>query len=131
MDQNAPQDPAISFAVPRPSKAVALRWPLNLPGDKTLIMVRLRRPTVGEVDAWQKDEARTYAPVYADDNGVLLPDAVIRALDLDDFDAISEAAVDFLPRRFQATRTVAASTPPTSDIIDNSSPAAPATASAS
>ena len=40
-------------------------------------------------------------PIFVDESGAAIPDAVLDGLDADDADILNTAAIDFLPRRFR------------------------------
>lgn len=82
-------------------KTVQLEWPLEYEGQ-SIEQVTLRRLTGGEVaglqDAMMAEGATDAGMIaaFADQ-----PEAVIAALDADDFYALKDAVVDFLPRRIR------------------------------
>lgn len=92
------------------ARTIALEWPLKL-GDKVYTSVTVRRLTVAEIETFveeAKDSAKQTiaAPKWPPMCDV--PPAVLEALDPDDQDAISEAIMDFLPRRLRAGLEAAA-----------------------
>lgn len=82
-------------------KTVQLEWPLEYEGQ-SIEQVTLRRLTGGEVaglqDAMMAEGATDAGMIaaFADQ-----PEAVIAALDADDFYTLKDAVVDFLPRRIR------------------------------
>lgn len=102
-EPSAPAESAVSFAGgPRPrTETLALEWPLEVDGAR-IDRIELRRLTGAEMVALQDLVAREN---FADhDLFALVSDVspeVIRALDEDDWIALREKALDFLPRRFR------------------------------
>jgi hypothetical protein len=91
-------------------KEIKLEWPLEHSG-RTYASVWLKRMTAREVAAFVEQVAATAKsnpdktirfPVFVDETGAPIPDAVLDALDDDDATTVYEAAGPFLPRRFQA-----------------------------
>lgn len=91
-------------------KTVNLEWPVEFSG-KVYESVRVVRLTAGDVARFQdeidallkRDEnAKVRLPLFKDDEGNDIPAQVMDAMDSDDRDALDEAAVSFLPRRFRA-----------------------------
>lgn len=103
--QSAPEPSAsaVSFVGgPRPrTETLVLEWPLEVDGAR-IDRIELRRLTGAEMVALQDLVAREN---FADhDLFALVCDVspeVIRALDEDDWIALREKALDFLPRRFR------------------------------
>jgi hypothetical protein len=98
----APETPKFVGGASR-FKSIPLAWPLVY-GGVLYDHIILQRLTAKEVADWvedikEKDEVRF--PIYRDDAGTSIPDAVLDALDDDDRLALDEAAKDFLPRRFR------------------------------
>ena len=94
---------AVSFAGgARPRNGtLALEWPLEVDGVR-LVEIELRRLTGADMVALQDiatregfDDAELFALVCDQ------PAAVLRALDQDDWLALKEKVLDFLPRRFR------------------------------
>ena len=86
--------------------------------------IGIRRFTVAQMRAVSENfrvnieanpDARPTMPIYVDEAGHDLPPAVLDAITPDDFDALDEATIAFLPRRMRPTAT---------DSSDASSPAA-------
>jgi hypothetical protein len=102
-EPSAPVGPVVSFAGgsrPR-TETLVLEWPLEVEGAR-IDRIELRRLTGAEMVALQDLVAREN---FADhDLFALVCDVsaeVIRALDEDDWIALREKALDFLPRRFR------------------------------
>lgn len=117
---DAPTPAAPQFISDRPrAKRIVLDWPLRV-GATEYRAISIVRLTAADVETYENalrslsDGGRLRFPLYRDDDGALVPDAVLDALDDDDKLAIEEAAVDFLPRRFQAALE-RASTPPSGE----------------
>lgn len=97
-------------------KLIVLDWPVTHAG-KRYEMITLRRLTVAEVAAFvakvaaQETVSAVRFPMFFDDEGAPVPDAVMDGLDADDADALAEAALDFLPRRFRGATTEPVSVP--------------------
>jgi hypothetical protein len=99
------------FLDTRPRVAtVQLLWPVAFEGReyRAISIVRL---TAAEVAKFQDDleallkndaNARLRFPLFRDEAGALVPEAVLDALDDDDRFELDKAAFDFLPRRFRA-----------------------------
>lgn len=94
-------------------KRFSLEWPLNVDG-RLVNHLFLRRMTQSEVAAFvaKVEEERKINPdgelrfpLFFDDRGEQVSDAIMSALDADDADALNEAALNFLPRRFRSTPT--------------------------
>ncbi|WP_222573562.1 hypothetical protein [Methylosinus sp. Sm6] len=102
-------------------KTIELDYPVAYEG-RTYTRIHLQRMTVREVADFiesivGKDEIRF--PLFRDDDGAHIPDAVLDGLDSDDRDVIDKAAVDFLPRRFRGVTEIA-SEPQVGDTIAQS-----------
>ncbi|WP_155931295.1 MULTISPECIES: hypothetical protein [Methylosinus] len=101
-------------------KTIDLAYPVTYEG-RTYTRIHLQRMTVLEVGDFMesivgKDEIRF--PLFRDDDGMHIPDAVLDGLDADDRDVIDKAAIDFLPSRFRDVRAV--SEPQAGDTIAQS-----------
>ena len=106
--QSAPMPPASAESAvcfvggPRPrTETLALEWPLEVDG-KRLDRIELRRLTGAEMVALQ--DIATREGFYDAELFALVcdqPAAVLRALDQDDWLALKEKVLDFLPRRFR------------------------------
>ena len=97
-------------------KLIPLEWPIEADGVEYRA-IRLKRLTAAEVVEFHKtladlpaDAAVTF-PIYVAEDGSALPDGLLDALDADDRDALNEAALGFLPRRFRGSPS-AVSAPP-------------------
>lgn len=96
----------VRFAGSRPrSRVLALEWPIERDGTAVSEIV-LRRLTGGEMASLQDLMENVAADGKFDDSALFAlvadqPPEVIRALDEDDWLALREAALDFLPRRFR------------------------------
>jgi hypothetical protein len=88
---------------------VQLLWPIAYDGReyRAISIVRL---TAAEVAKFQEDleallkndaNARLRFPLFRDEAGAAVPEAVLDALDDDDRFELDKAAFDFLPRRFR------------------------------
>jgi hypothetical protein len=77
------------------SKIIPLEWPLEY-GGKTYDSVTVRRMSATEVSQFFNDESDTKRLPMFD-----CPHEVIDALDADDSEVVSQAVIDFLPRRMQ------------------------------
>lgn len=96
--------PAIRFVDDaRRREAVALDWPLEVDG-RVVVEIVVRRPSTQEVAAFVErvlavpegpERNRMIWPIYSE------PEAVIDALDPDDFERVMEVSNRFLPRRFR------------------------------
>jgi hypothetical protein len=100
---STPAAPAVSFvggSRPR-TETIALEWPIEVDGAR-INQIALRRLTGADMVALQDLVAQQN---FADhDLFALVCDVsaeVIRALDEDDWIALREKALDFLPRRFR------------------------------
>jgi len=89
-----------------------LQWPIDHDG-KLIDHVNLRRLTHGDVAAFMAyiDETRktnpnveVRFPIFVDDAGELIPDAIFNSLDADDAAALTEAGLDFLPLAFRGVQ---------------------------
>lgn len=92
------------------SKTIELQWPIEFNG-REYRSVTVARLTAGEVAEFQAEieklmandpDAKVRFPLFRDENGEVLAEDVMDALDDDDRFALEEAAADFLPRRFRA-----------------------------
>jgi hypothetical protein len=102
-------------------KTIDLDYPVAYEG-RTYTRIHLRRMTAREVADWMESilgKEDILFPLFRDDDGARIPDAVLDGLDADDRDAINAAAIDFLPRRFRGV-TALASEPQAGDIIAQS-----------
>jgi hypothetical protein len=132
MDENLPASapdvidaPRFVGGAPR-ARHVSLAYPLEY-GGRVLAEVQIRRMTVADLMAYQalikaEPDANHRVPIFADADGALLPEVVIRALDADDWNRMNEEADRFL------SPLTAESTPPTSASGDSSSAGSAATA---
>jgi hypothetical protein len=109
LDARAPAQgsaPGVRFAGSRPrGRVLTLEWPIEVDG-RTIPELVLRRLTGAEMaDLQDLMESLTTAGKFDDSALFALvadqPPDVIRALDEDDWLALREAALDFLPRRFR------------------------------
>lgn len=99
-------------------RTIPLAYPVEF-GERVYEAVTLRRPTTAEVADFARllaadlEGATRHFPVYFDADGAAIPDAVLDALDADDFDAITAEIEDFLPNRLRRMRAppAPASTP--------------------
>lgn len=103
--------PVVRFLTDKPRRAdLVLAWPVELDGVPYRT-VTVRRMSVAEVGAFMdalKDApegASVRFPIFDDERGAPLPDALWDVLDPDDHDALQRAAADFLPARFRAATT--------------------------
>ena len=89
---------------PRTS-SYTLQWPIDYNG-RTITQLLLKRVTVGEIAEWQKKSEETKGdsrlPIFVMMDGSDISEDVWAAMDVDDMDALSEAAMDFLPKRYRA-----------------------------
>ncbi|MCJ2018621.1 hypothetical protein MKK84_14440 [Methylobacterium sp. E-065] len=93
------------------SRTVTLEWPLSY-GGKAYEAIVVGRPTTGQLAeyfdrlmAQGEASAALRFPVFFDETGAPIPDALMDALDPDDTDKVMEVVSDFLPvrlRRLQA-----------------------------
>ena len=123
------------FLTAKPRQTIIpLDWPIAL-GDVEYRSVTVRRMSTADVGAFMDrmrdapDGTVVRFPIFDDERGAPVPDAVWDALDSDDSDKLNKAAADFLPARFRATPTSESSTPPTGDTSASSSDASPASVS--
>jgi hypothetical protein len=90
-------------------QTVDLEWPVLFEGReyRSITLIRL---TAGDVSRFQDEierllrsnsDTKVRLPLFRDEDGALIPDAVMDALDDDDRLALDEAAANFLPRRFR------------------------------
>lgn len=85
---------------------VTLKWPFTLDGRR-YERIHLKRLTAGEVSAFQETVAKAANdseitfPIYRDDDGDLISQDVLNALDDDDNMEIVRVTRNFLPRRYQ------------------------------
>jgi hypothetical protein len=96
--------PVFAASAPPREKRITLEWPLEYDG-KVYDAITLRRLTVTEVSAFVetlKGDAKFRLPIFHDDTGAPVPEAVMDSLDDDDAEALDRAMLDFLPRRFRA-----------------------------
>jgi hypothetical protein len=103
----APAAPAFLSDRPR-FRVIDLEWPLAYAG-KDYRAITIVRMTAADIEAYTEKlaelaktdpNARFRLPVYRDEAGAPVPDAVLDALDDDDRLAVDTAALDFFPRRF-------------------------------
>jgi hypothetical protein len=105
----------IEFLGSRPrAKEIALAWPIKF-GDREYRSVWLVRLTAAEVGKWQKEieavlagdaNASVRFPIFRDgENGEPIPNEVLENLDADDDQALQEAALSFIPRRFRGAES--------------------------
>jgi hypothetical protein len=94
------------------AKTIPLEWPVEYAG-KLYGVITLMRLTAGDVIKFSREleaalkngpDAPVRFPIFKDDNGAQIPDAVLDALDDDDRVTLDEAAVDFLPRLSRCTK---------------------------
>jgi hypothetical protein len=89
------------------SRAFKLKYPVTV-GGRVYSEIYLARLTVGEVaqflDAVSNGDKRSAIawPVYRDESGEALPQAVLNALDDDDGFTVEQGLRDFLPLRLRA-----------------------------
>ena len=103
--EEAPQ-----FLSDRPRlKTIDLQWPVSYLG-REYRSVTLKRLTARDVARFQDEldallknnpDASLRFPMFSDEAGQPIPDAVLDALDDDDRFELDRAAADFLPRRFR------------------------------
>lgn len=92
---------------PARHRDIELEYPVAVAGVEYRA-IRVARLTAGEVAAWQKeiadapDGVRVRLPAIRAADGGPIPPAVLDALDADDMARVDEAAMSFMPRRFQA-----------------------------
>jgi hypothetical protein len=98
----------IAFANPSGrSRAFPLKYPIVV-GDRIYSEVHLARLTVAEVaqflEAVSNGDKRSAIawPVYRDENGEPIPQAVLNGLDDDDGFTVEQGLRDFLPLRLRA-----------------------------
>lgn len=114
----APRSPAPAFvnAAGR-SLRVPLVWPLDYAGV-TYTAITLRRPGSKEIGLYYEqlaeqskvdEDAPLYFPIFVDDEGAPVPNAVIAKLDDDDRTDVMARVRDFLPRRLLALTDVSPS----------------------
>ena len=94
----------------RPRAAtIELDWPVEYAG-RVFAAITVARLTAGEVARFQDEivgllesgaDSKVRLPLFRDEDGAPIPDAVMDALDDDDRLALDEAALSFLPRRFR------------------------------
>ena len=104
------EDSVARIVSERPRAAtITLEWPIAYDG-RFYATITVARLTAAEVARFQEEivqlleggaDAKVRLPLFRDENGELIPDAVMDALDDDDRLALDEAAVSFLPRRFR------------------------------
>ncbi len=93
-----------SFLGDRPrEKRISLEWPKAFRG-KSYAAITIKRLTVADVAAFieKLDGGKLRFPIFFDDEGAPVPDALLDALDDDDGEVLDREALDFLPRRFRA-----------------------------
>jgi len=99
------------------AKLIDLEWPVEFEG-RVFERIAIARLTAREVadftDMAIKAEpnASLPLPVFRDEAGTPLPVGLLDALDADDRDALNEAALDFLPKRFRGALTSASEPAP-------------------
>ncbi len=118
--------PVARFLTDKPRQtSVDLDWPLELDGV-AYRTVTVRRMTVAEVGAFMdrvKDVGQSQVvrlPMFADEHGAPLPDALWDALDADDSDRLNQVASGFLPARFRGGTPAPSSTPASGGTTDAS-----------
>jgi hypothetical protein len=104
-------------------KTIDLDYPVTYEG-RTYTRIHLQRLTAQEVADWfesvaGKEGGKIRFPLFRDDDGAHIPDAVLDGLDTDDRDVIDKATIDFLPRRFRGVMA-SASEPQAGDTIAQS-----------
>lgn len=92
-------------------KTIDLDYPVAYEG-RIYTCIHLQRLTAQEVADWVesivgKEGGRIRFPLFRDDAGAPIPDAVLDGLDADDRDVIDKATIDFLPRRFRGVTEIA------------------------
>jgi hypothetical protein len=107
---------APAFIGDRPRfKTITLQWPVAYDG-KEYRAISIVRMTAGDVAKYQEDlaallnanpDATTRFPLFRDEAGECVPDAVLDALDDDDKFEIDKAVLDFFPRRFRGDEKAA------------------------
>lgn len=93
----------LAFAGDRPRvKTMNLDWPVSYAG-KTYATISIKRLTAADVAAFieKLGGGKFRFPIFVDDEGALVPDAVMDGLDDDDAMVLDKASLDFLPRRFR------------------------------
>jgi len=104
------EDSVARIVTDRPRAAtITLEWPIAYNG-RVYATITVARLTAAEVARFQEEivqlldsgaDAKVRLPLFRDERGELVPDAVLDALDDDDRLALDEAAAGFLPRRFR------------------------------
>jgi hypothetical protein len=94
----------------RPRAAtIELDWPVEYAGH-VYTAITVARLTASEVARFQDEivqllesgaDTKVRLPLFRDEEGAPIPDAVMDALDDDDRLALDKAAANFLPRRFR------------------------------
>jgi len=103
-------DDAARIVSTRPRfKTIDLQWPIAYAGKEytSITITRLTAADVAkfqtELEAVLKNDANASLrfPLYRDETGAPIPEAVLDALDDDDKFELDRASIDFLPRRFR------------------------------
>jgi|ERR1039458_3584415 hypothetical protein len=104
-------------------KMFPLAWPVTYQG-KHYEQIGLRRMTAKEVSDFVvrieaegriNPDAILRFPIFVDETGAAIPDAMMDGLDADDADVLNTAAIDFLPLRFRASIPEPATAPSNGD----------------
>lgn len=93
------------------SKVVSLESPVEYDGReyRAITIVRLNAKEVEDMLAAINRGEPARFPIFRDENGALVPEIVLDALDDDDSLTLDEAAADFIPKRFKPKDDGAAS----------------------
>lgn len=100
-------------------KMFPLAWPVTYQG-KHYEQIGLCRMTAKQVsdfvvhieaEGLSNPDAILRFPIFVDETGAAISDAVLDGLDADDADVLNTAAIDFLPRRFRASTPEPATAP--------------------
>lgn len=95
------------FVAPVPDRVEPLAFPVTYAGQ-VYSSITLRRPSSGVLGRWFEQfadgadagaELHANVPIFVDDAGELVPDAVLSALDDDDRQKVFADADPFFPRR--------------------------------
>lgn len=101
------------------SRRHGLDWPVRY-GQRVYEAITVRRPTTVEIAAFfdrlvetakTDPDAVLQFPVFYDDEGAPIPDAVLAALDDDDRETVMGDLLDFLPARLRRMTEPAPSSP--------------------